>query len=209
MKEDGDEDNCAKPGRDQETGGDGHTVEKRVDGKTEEDGVARVRVADFLAMSFFAEVKMWRKGVLEEMNEEEPRQDKEQGERVATQANGFRNDFEKGHREHVARTQREKGLQQAARPFAVDDKVAADEIGGGGNQTERGGESGAKRNVVSRHSQRVNQISLVASKTVYTNVAGLTAVAKKNHVTFLHDVLLAFEPNLRFFFCSGDTARGQ
>ena len=62
----------SKPGRDR------HAVEKRVDHQAEQRRIARVRVRHFFVMRFFAEMKMRRNRMLEEVHQEISREDEEE-----------------------------------------------------------------------------------------------------------------------------------
>jgi len=133
MEEDGEENSRAKPRGDKEAGGDGHAIEKRVNDKTEQDGVTRVCVADLVTVGLFAEVEMRSERVLEEVHEEEADENEKQRLRGAAQSDGFGDDFEEGHSKHIAGTEGQEGLQEATGPFAVDNEVATDEVSCGSN----------------------------------------------------------------------------
>jgi hypothetical protein len=92
---------------------------------------------------FFAEVKMGRDGVFEKMNEEVADQDEEQGV-FAGEVNGFWNDLDEGHAEHVTRAQREEILQVLARPFASNHEIAAENVASGGDQAKESRERDSK-----------------------------------------------------------------
>lgn len=138
VKKDSDEDENAQPCGDEKAGGDGHAIEKCVDGQAEQDGAVNLAVHLF-GVRFFAEMKVRGDGVLEQVNQEKSREDEDQ--RVGTgEAHGFGNDFDQSHGKHVTRTEREEVLQVAARPFAIHDEVAAEQIASGGDEAEDRGE---------------------------------------------------------------------
>jgi hypothetical protein len=99
-----------------------------------------VMMAYLFRMGLFAEMKMLGKDVLEEVDEEKSGQDIK--ERVfAGDFDGFGDDFHERDGQHVAGTQREEILQIFARPSAIDNEIAAQQIPACGDQAENGGES--------------------------------------------------------------------
>ena len=146
MQKHGEEDEYAQPGGDQEACGDGYAVEKGVDRKAEHNRAVRVAV-HFLGVRFFAEMKMRGDGVFEQMHEEKTGQDVEQSIRSA-EADGLRDHFDECDREHVARAKGEKILQVAARPFAIDHEIAAQQVAACGDQAEDCGEGDAGWKIV-------------------------------------------------------------
>ena len=135
VKEDGEENDDAEPSGDEETSADGDAVKKSVNSQAENDGGAHVMMADLFGVSLLAEMKMLGEDVFEEMDEEKTCQDVK--ERVFSgELDGFGNDFDKCYGQHVASAEGEKILQVFARPLAIDNEVAAEQIASASDETQ-------------------------------------------------------------------------
>ena len=116
------------------SGSDGHAVKKCVNRKSEQRGNSGVIRHKMLDVRFFAEMEMRRQGVLEKMNDEISDEHEKIGA-VARQGHRFGKNFENRRGQHEARAQRQKIFQVLPRPFAVQDKQAAKNIGRSRRQT--------------------------------------------------------------------------
>ena len=100
-----------------------------------------MRVGDFVVMGFFAEMKMRRDGMLEEMDEKISGEDENENARhTGCQSQRLGDHFEKGGGEHEARAECNEIFQVGARPLAADDCETADDIGGRGDHAQKQGE---------------------------------------------------------------------
>ena len=70
VQENGDEDDSAEPGGNQQAGRDGDPIEESVNAQAQQRGRAGMGVRNFVMMGFFAEVKMRCEGVFEKVDEE-------------------------------------------------------------------------------------------------------------------------------------------
>src|SRR5579885_2728098 len=108
-------------------------------------------------MYFLAEMEVADERVLEEMDNEEADKDVEERS-VAGQADGLWDDLEESHGKHVAGAEREKGMEHAAGPVAIDNKVPAEEISAGCNDAECSGERGPEGQFVIHQPHRRNAV---------------------------------------------------
>src|SRR5258707_11270103 len=109
MQKDSDEEQDAQPGGNKEAGRDRHAVKKSVNRKPEKNRALRMAVLHLLGVRFFAKMKVRRNRMFEKMNQEESNQDVNE-RALAAQVNRFRYHFQKRHRKHVSRPERQKIL---------------------------------------------------------------------------------------------------
>ena len=137
MEKHGEKENDSQPSGDEESRGDGHTVEKRVNEQAEKGAGAGVLVTHGFGVGLFPEMEMRRQGVLEEMHQEKTNEDvKERA--IAGELHRFGNNFEKCHGEHIARAKGQEKLEKLARPIAPHDEVTAEQISACGHEAEDG-----------------------------------------------------------------------
>lgn len=132
VEKDGDENDSAEPGGNEEAGGDSYAVEEGVNAEAEEDGAAGMAVFELFVVSLFTEVEVRGDGVFEQMDEKETDKDVEEGT-LPRETDRFGKNFDKDYGEHVAGAEREEILEVLAGPFFADDEIAAEEIACGGD----------------------------------------------------------------------------
>ena len=89
-----------------------------------------------LDVRFFSEMEMRREGVLKKMNDEISDQHEKIRE-APRQCHRLRKNLENRRGQHESRAQRQKIFQVLARPFAVQDKKPAQDVGRRGGQPEQ------------------------------------------------------------------------
>src|SRR6478672_4530028 len=97
----------------------------------------------FFAVGLLAEMKMRGNGVLEKMNQKKSDEDVKEGV-LASQADGFRENFDKNYSQHVAGAECQEVLQEVAGPFLANDEIATEKIPGGSDEAEDGGQGDSK-----------------------------------------------------------------
>src|SRR6266852_2487620 len=94
---------------------------------------------EMLWMRFLSEMKVRRQRVLKKMHDEIADQRKDVGA-IAGQFHRFRKNFEDRRGQHESSSNGEKILQILARPFAVQDEQAAENVGRRSRQTQTQGQ---------------------------------------------------------------------
>ena len=89
-----------------------------------------------LDVRFFPEMEMRRERVLKKMNDEISDQHEKIRE-ASRQGHRLGKNFQNGRGQHEARAEREKIFQILPRPFAVQDKKSAENVGRRGRQPEQ------------------------------------------------------------------------
>ena len=127
---------AAQPAGNQKPGGNRHAVKKSVNGEPEQCGNSGVLRHKMLDVRFFSEMEMRRERVLKKMNDEISDQHEEIRE-ASRQGHRLGENLENGRGQHEARAERQKIFQVLARPFAVQDKKSAENVGRRGRQPEQ------------------------------------------------------------------------
>src|SRR5258708_5866863 len=87
-------------------------------------------------MGLFAEVKVRRDGMLEEVDDQIAQQNQKRGG-PSTQLEAFGNHLDESSGQHESRAQRDKVTQITPLPVPLDDDGAAKNIGGGSRQAKQ------------------------------------------------------------------------
>src|SRR6185369_11105947 len=130
MQEHGNEDDPSQVPRYQKARSDCDSIEKRVDKQPNEYG-GRTVPANFVVMSLFAEMKVRRYSVFEEVNEEISNENKQRGF-LARERDALRNHLQDRRRQHEPGSDGHEVFQVAAIPMPLNKNRAAEDVSCGG-----------------------------------------------------------------------------